>query len=122
MATMTESSTDKRVEDLRSEMHRGFDQVDQRFERVEGEMHRGFGQVDSRFERVEGEMHRGFGQVDSRFERVETDIRELRSDMKVGFEATGARFDSLQRMMIWFFAGTLASIIAAVIAGVILHS
>jgi len=30
MATMTESSTDKRVDDLRSEMHRGFDQVDQR--------------------------------------------------------------------------------------------
>jgi hypothetical protein len=31
------------------------------------------------------------------------------------------RFDSLQRMMIVFFATTLPSIIASVIAGVILH-
>jgi hypothetical protein len=72
MATMTEVTTDKRIDDLRSEMHRGFDQVDQRFD------------------------------------RVETDVRELRSEVKSGF-------DSLQRLMIGFFATTVGSIIAGVV-------
>jgi hypothetical protein len=34
MATMTEPGTDNRIDDLRSEMHRGFDQVGGRFDRV----------------------------------------------------------------------------------------
>jgi hypothetical protein len=65
MGTMTESNTDKRIDDLRSETHRGFT-------------------------------------------RVEADIRELRSDTKAGF-------DSLQKLMIGFFATTLGSITAGVV-------
>jgi len=68
---VTENSTDKRVDDLRSEMHRGFN-------------------------------------------RIETDVRELRSDTKAGF-------DSLQRLMVGFFAGTLGSIIAGVVLLFVTH-
>ena len=38
MATMTENSTEKRLVDLRSEVHRGFGQVDRRFDRIEGDI------------------------------------------------------------------------------------
>jgi hypothetical protein len=114
MATMTESSADKRVDDLRSEMHRGFDQVGQRFEQVDQR----FEQVDQRFEQVE----QRFRLVDHRFDRVEADIRELRSDMKAGFEVLGGRFDSLQRLMIGFFATTLGSAIAGVFVLLVSHS
>jgi hypothetical protein len=71
MKTMSESSTDKRIDDLRSETHRGFT-------------------------------------------RVEADIRELRSDTKAGF-------DSVQRLMIGFFATTLGSIIAGVVLLFVAH-
>jgi hypothetical protein len=53
---MTESSTDKRVDDLRSEMHDGFARTDQRIDDMRSEMHQGFNRVDG-------------------------DIREIRSDI-----------------------------------------
>jgi hypothetical protein len=62
MATMTESGTDKRVDDLRSEMHAGFQQTDKRLDDLRSEMDRGF-------------------------DRVETDVRQVRSDMKAGFDS-----------------------------------
>jgi hypothetical protein len=71
--------------------------------------------LEKRIDYLREETHRGFDQVDRRFVRVEADIRELRSDMKSGF-------DSLHRLMIRFFAGTLASIIAGVIVLLASHS
>jgi hypothetical protein len=56
MATMTEITTDQRVDDLRSEMHLGFTRTDQRIEDLRGEMRLGFEQV-----------HQCFEQVDQRF-------------------------------------------------------
>jgi predicted nucleic acid-binding Zn-ribbon protein len=89
-----ETWTDERLDDLATGIDRRFDQVDKRFD-----------------------------QVDQRFDRVEDDIRELRSDMKKGFEAVDkkfdAKFDSLQRnMTTWFIAMFSATITlaAAVIA------
>ena len=76
METMTETALEKRIDDLREDTHRGFDQVDQRFE------------------------------------RVETDVRELRSEMKAGF-------DAMQQLMIKFFAGTVATIIGGVIVEIV---
>ena len=68
--------------------------------------------------------------IDKRFDRVEADLRELRSDVKKGFEAVDKRFeaiddkfdrkfDSLQRnMTTWFIAmfSTNITLAAAVIA------
>jgi hypothetical protein len=90
---MAESNTDKRIDDLRSEMYRGFETGDRRFD-----------QVDARFD-----------QVDRRFDRVEADVRELRAEMKEGF-------DSLHRLMIRLFAGTLGSVAAGIIVLLASHS
>jgi hypothetical protein len=53
METMTETGTEKRVDELSKRVDFGFEQIDRRFE-----------------------------QVDKNFERVDADIRELRADMK----------------------------------------
>jgi hypothetical protein len=95
MATMTEITTDKRVDDLRLETHRGFDQLGERIK-----------QVDRRVDDLRAEMHHGF-------DRVEADVRELRSEMKGGF-------DSLHKTMVAFFATTLGSIVATIVAGIVL--
>jgi hypothetical protein len=91
METMTAPTSEKRLDDLREETHRGFDDLRK-------------------------EMHRGF-------DRVETDTREIRSEMKAGFDSAQNQFESLQRqleslqrLMIRFFAGTLASVVVAIIA------
>jgi hypothetical protein len=68
--------------------------------------------------------------IDNRFDRVEADIRELRADMKKGFEAIDkrfesmeakidAKFDSLQRNMLIGFIGLFGSIVGSVIAAVL---
>ena len=38
-----------------------------------------------------------FDQVDSRFDRVEGDIRELRAEMKLGFEQVDKRFEQVDK-------------------------
>jgi septal ring factor EnvC (AmiA/AmiB activator) len=81
-----EAWTDERLDDLKENVNQRFDQVDKRFE-----------QVDKRFD-----------EVDKRFDRVEADIRELRVDMKRGF-------DSMQRTMVIGFVSLFASIAAALI-------
>jgi hypothetical protein len=59
METMTETGTEKRVDELSKRVDRGFEQVDRAFE-----------QVDRRFE-----------QVDRNFERIDADLREIRVAM-----------------------------------------
>jgi DNA anti-recombination protein RmuC len=87
MAVMArEAWTDERLDDLKKNVNQRFDEVDKRFD-----------QVDKRFE-----------QVDRRFDRVEADIRELRVDMKRGF-------DSIHRTMVLGFVSLFASIVAAMI-------
>jgi hypothetical protein len=78
-----EAWTDERLDDFRSDVGRRFDQVDQRFDRV-----------------------------DQRFDRVEADIRELRTDVKDGFE-------SMHRMMIAGIVTVSATIGASVVTGVL---
>jgi hypothetical protein len=62
MGTMTETGTEKRVDELSKRVDFGFEQVDRRFDRVEGD-------------------------VKERFVRVEADIRELRTETKAGFDS-----------------------------------
>jgi hypothetical protein len=67
--------------------------------------------TDERLDDFRAQVDKRFDQVDQRFDRVEADIRELRSEMKSGF-------DSMQRTMIIGFVTLFASIVASVIGGV----
>jgi len=43
--------------------------------------------TDARLDDFRGEVNRRFDEVDKRFDKVEGEIRELRSEMKTGFES-----------------------------------
>jgi uncharacterized coiled-coil DUF342 family protein len=105
METMTETGTEKRVDELSKRVDRGFERVDRGFEQVD----RGFEQVDKRFEQVEGEIR-----------DVRSEVHELRIDTKRGFERMeskfDAKFDSLNRTIIYLLGGSLSVLTAGVIA------
>jgi len=103
MATMAEITTDKRVDDLRAEMHRGFDQMETDTRELRADTKAGFAAMNARFDSVEGRF-------DSRFD-----------SMNDRFDSMNARFDSMQKLMIGFFATTVGSVIAAVAAKILLH-
>jgi tetrahydromethanopterin S-methyltransferase subunit G len=75
MYKMRDGWTDERMDDFRDEVNRRFDAVDKRFDKFEGDVDRRFDAVDKRFDKV-----------DKRFDKVEGEVRELRSEMKSGFE------------------------------------
>lgn len=77
--------TDDRLDNLSSRMDERFDHVDERFE-----------QVNQRFE-----------QVDQRFDRVEADIREIRTEMKAGFEG-------LHRTLLQVGGGIIVALIGVI--------
>jgi len=56
--------------------------------------------MDERFDRVDER----FKQVDERFSRIETDMREMRAAM-------GARFDSLQRMILLWAISVIVALV-----------
>jgi hypothetical protein len=111
METMTETGTEKRVDELSKRVDHGFEQVDKRIEQVEKRMDHGFDQVDRRFEQVEKRMDRGFEQVDRNFERADADLRELR-----------VAITSLHRAMFVFTGTTVGSILAGIVVIVLTHS
>jgi hypothetical protein len=94
MATMAEIATDKRVDDLRSDVHRGFEQIDGRFDRLE---------------------------ADIRESRTES--KTLRTDMNKGFAAIDAKFDakldSLNRTIIYLLGGSLSVVTGGILAAVL---
>lgn len=97
MVAMTEPGTEKRLDDLREETHRGRE-----------ETHRGF-------ERSDVQLGRVMGRLEADTRELRSEIRELRSDMKVGFE-------SMHKLMIRFFAGTIGTVIAGVVVTLLSHS
>jgi hypothetical protein len=68
MYKMRDGWTDERMDDFR-------DEVNRRFDKFEGDVDRRFDAVDKRFDKV-----------DKRFDKVEGEVRDLRSEMKSGFE------------------------------------
>jgi predicted nucleic acid-binding Zn-ribbon protein len=92
MQTMTKSWTDERLEER-------FDRIEDRFDAVD----RQFQAVDKRFDAVD----QRFPAIDQRFDRVEADIRELRSEMKVGF-------DAMQRTLNRFGGGMILALLALI--------
>lgn len=88
---MTETATDKRIDDLARSTDRSFQQVDQRFEQVEGAIR-----------------------------EVRSEVKDLRAEMKSGFAAMDAKwdakFDSLNRTIIFLLGGSLSVVTGGLIA------
>lgn len=105
---MTETGTEKRVDELSKRVDFGFEQLSSRVDF-------GFEQVSRRLDLTERSIGERFGEANQRVLGVEGELRELRSEMKSGF-------DSLHRLMIRFFAGTVGSIIAGVVVLLLSHS
>ncbi len=99
MEPMTKSWTDERLEER-------FDRIDERFDEID----RRFDEVNQRFEVIN---HR-FEAIDQRFNRVEMDIRELRGEMKGGFDRIDAHFDALQHLLL-----RLGGVVIAALLGLI---
>jgi chromosome segregation ATPase len=105
METMTvrQGSSDDRIDVLERKVDEGFRHVEMRFEHV-----------DQRFEQVEKQ----FEQVDKRFEgverRMENGFKELRGEMKGGFDRIDARLDAFQRTLILFWGGMMAALIGLI--------
>jgi hypothetical protein len=106
METMTGPGTDKQLDELSKRVDFGFDQTSQRLGRVEDDLRALRTETKAGFDRVHDEIGRSRGEVTAEFTAV-------RAEMKAGF-------DGLQRQMTRFFAGTLGTIIAGVIASAIL--
>ncbi|MFT3862829.1 MAG: hypothetical protein QM729_01040 [Solirubrobacterales bacterium] len=71
--------------------------------------------TEKRLDDLREEVHRGFERADADSRELRSEIRELRSDMKVGFE-------SMHKLMIRFFAGTIGTVIAGVVVTLLSHS
>ena len=112
METMTETDTEKRVDELSKRVDVGFEEMSKRvdvgFDQMSKRMDLGFVVLAKGTEDLGSEMRESLARGDA-------DVRELRSDTKAGF-------DSLHRLMIRFFAGTVGSIIAGVVVLLLSHS
>jgi hypothetical protein len=93
VTTPRETWTDPRIDDLSKRVDAGFEKVAAEFAKADKKMEAGFKQADERmdagFEQVDkrfGEVDKRFEQVDKRFDKTDADIRELRRDMKAGFD------------------------------------
>jgi type VI protein secretion system component VasK len=85
--------TDPRLDDLKESVDKGFAEVDARFDKVDAR----FDKVDARFDKVDARFDKvdeRFEKVDARFtkmdEKLDASKRELRGEMKAGFERVGA--------------------------------
>ena len=126
MGTMTETGTEKRVDELSKRVDFGFeqlssrvdfgvDQVNRRLDESGKSIGERFGDANQRILGVEGELRELRSETHRGFERVDADIERLRTDTKAGF-------DSLHQLMIRVCAGTIASIIAGVVVLLLSHS
>jgi hypothetical protein len=100
MATMAEITSDKRIDDLRVEMHGGFARTDQRIDDLRDEMREGFRKSDGDIRELRG------------------DLRELRTEVTSGFAAVDAKFDSLNKTILYLLGGSLSVVTGGLIAAV----
>jgi len=74
-----------------------------------------FDRVDSDLRELRVEMRRGFEQIDKRFEQIDKRFEQI--DKR--FERMDEKFDALQRAMGLWFVSLSSAIIGSLIAGVI---
>jgi ribosome recycling factor len=102
MAVMArETWTDERLDDLVKTIDKGFDET-----KVE-------------IRDLRAHTDKGFARVDADIRELRAEMRQMRVDMKEGFDRMDARFDALQRTMIISLAGIVGSIVASVIGGLV---
>src|ERR1700733_11978750 len=101
METMTETGTEKRVDELSKRVDFGFEQTSKR-------MDFGFALLAKGSDDLRSDMHENFARVDD-------DVRELRSELKTGV-------DALHQLLIRVCAGTIGSIVAGVVVLFLSHS
>jgi tetrahydromethanopterin S-methyltransferase subunit G len=73
MQTMTERSTDERLDRLEEKVDEGFTQVDQRFQEVDqrfAQVDQKLGQIDERFDGMEGEFKAMQREINQRFDGI----------------------------------------------------
>ncbi|HEY2052805.1 MAG TPA: hypothetical protein VGH14_02605 [Solirubrobacterales bacterium] len=123
METMTEITTDKRIEELRNEMHRGFEKVDTEIREVRLDINdlrsEVKGDINGLRSDVKGDTN-GLrsdvkGDINGLRSELKGDISELRSEMKSGFARSDAKFDSLNRTIILLLGGALSTLVAGLI-------
>src|ERR1700742_2686922 len=105
MGTMTETGTEKRVDELSKRVDFGFEQVDRRFEQVGG-----------RFDRFEADVDRRFDKGDADIREPRGEIQTVRAEMKSGFRDVDAKLDSLNRTIIYLLGGSLSVVTGGLIA------
>jgi tetrahydromethanopterin S-methyltransferase subunit G len=71
----------------------------------------GIGRLDDERKELRAEMKAGFERVDQRFEKVDEEFKAVRSEMKAGFERMDAKFDRLT----WSLLGAALAIVVALI-------
>lgn len=99
MAVMArETWTDERLDDLRGDLNKGFDESKKEVRDLRIE-------TKGEFQRVRADMDKGF-------KEVKGEIKDLRVEMNARFGAVDARFDANQRTMVLGFASIVASILA----------
>jgi outer membrane murein-binding lipoprotein Lpp len=132
METMTGTTTERRIDELRADMQQGFAQVDHRFDRVEGdirELRRGQDALRADVKAGDDALR---AEVKAGDDALRTEIRtlgeDLRAEIKEGDGALWTEMRSLREsievlrtLMIRFFAGTLGSIFVAVIVLFVSH-
>src|SRR5262245_44486623 len=100
MEAMTKSWTDERLEER-------FDRIDERFD----EVGRRFDETDRRIDQMDRRIDEMDRRIDQRFDRVESDSRELRGEMKAGFDRIDARFDALHHLLLRLGGVTIAALL-----------
>jgi predicted nucleic acid-binding protein len=74
------------------------------------------GSLEERMARVEGILD----QMDKRLGRVEEDMKELREEIKIGFQRMDDRFMSFTKWIIAALIGSWATLMGTLITGLVL--
>jgi hypothetical protein len=75
------------------------DWPDDRLDAFQGETRHHFNEANKRFDKVEGEIK---AEAKGLRTEIKDEVKGLRGEMNARFDAVDARFDSLQRTMLWF--------------------
>jgi hypothetical protein len=102
METMTEPNTEKPVDELSKRVDRGFDKVDTDVREVRGQIRGLRTEVKAEFKDLQTE--------------TKSEIKDLRADMNNGFARVDAKFDSLNRTVIYLLGGSLSVVTTGLIA------